>query len=140
MKEHERRDVASKLAIVSGRLGRRIRGASGGLTNSLLSALATITKEGPLRLVELARIEAVSAPSATRSVAQLEARGLVYREVDPADARAFRVSATQKGADTILLARSQRAEAVDALFDRLEPHELSAIAAALPALEKLVES
>jgi DNA-binding MarR family transcriptional regulator len=131
--------VPARLALVVGRLNRRLALAPGGLSHGLLTALATVSKRGPLRLAELAQLEGVSAPGATRIVAELETRGLVGRTVDPDDGRAFRIQVTPAGADAILRARAARATVVAELLDRLSPAELAEIEAALPALEKVTE-
>ena len=131
-------DVPARLALVVGRLNRRLRAASGGLSHGLLSALATVNGEGPLRLAELAAIEQVSAPSTTRLVAELETQGLVARQSDPLDGRAILISITDHGKETVLRARSARATMIEQLFGNLEKGEVDAIAAALPALEKAI--
>ena len=132
-------DVPARLAIVTGRLNRRLRSASGQLSHGLLSALATISKQGPLRLAELAQLESVSAPSTTRLVAELESKGLVSREPDPADGRAVLLSITPEGEIAVAAARAARAEMVAELFEALNTGEISAIAAAVPALERAIE-
>lgn len=129
-------DVPARLALVLGRLNRRLRGAGGGLSHGLLSALATVNKDGPMRLAELAQLEQVSAPSTTRLVAELESQGLVSRRPDPIDGRAILISVTSKGTDTVLRARSARGTMIEELFSQLSPDEVAAITAALPALEK----
>lgn len=134
------RDVAGRLALVTGRIGRRIRGASEGLSSGLLSALASIHKLGPIRLAELAQLESVSPPSTTRLVADLERRGLVRRSVDPLDGRAFLIEVTAAGSATVLAARSKRAFVVGELLSRLDPEDIAAIAAALPALERAIDN
>lgn len=131
-------DVPARLAFATGRLNRRLRSAGGGLSHGLLSALATVRTSGPLRLAELAQIENVSAPSTTRLVAELEAKGLVSRATDPDDGRAILISITDLGVDTIASARASRAAMVAELFERLEPEEVATIAAAIPALEKML--
>lgn len=131
-------DVPARLAFATGRLNRRLRSAGGGLSHGLLSALATISKQGPMRLAELSQLESVSAPSTTRLVAELEGKGLVTRATDPADGRAILISITSTGIDTIAAARAARAAMVAELFESLEPHEVAAITAALPALEKML--
>src|ERR1700712_3803248 len=68
---------AERLALVFGRMNRRLQAATGGLSHGLLSALAVVTKNGPLRLSDLAQLEAVSAPTMTRTIAELETRGYV---------------------------------------------------------------
>ena len=129
-------DVPARLALVLGRLNRRLRSAGGGLSHGLLSALATVSKDGPLRLAELSQIEQVSAPSTTRLVAELEAQGLVSRRPDPVDGRAILITVTPKGNDTVLRARTARGAMVEELFAQLSADEVAAITAALPALEK----
>jgi len=132
-------DVPARLALVVGRLNRRLRGAGGGLSHGLLSALATVNKEGPMRLAELAQIEQVSPPSTTRLVAELEAQGLVSRQSDPIDGRAVLIRATAAGADTVVRARSARGAMVQELFAQLSADDVAAIEAALPSLEKTLE-
>lgn len=129
-------DVPARLALVVGRLNRRLRSAGGGLSHGLLSALATVSTKGPMRLAELATIEQVSAPSTTRLVAELEAQGLVSRRPDPDDGRAVLISVTTAGSDTVDRVRSARGAMVQSLFEQLTPAEVAAIEAALPALEK----
>ena len=132
-------DVPARLALVVGRLNRRLRSAGGGLSHGLLSALATVSKDGPMRLAELAQIEQVSAPSTTRLVAELEAQGLVSRRPDPDDGRAVLLSVTAAGSDTVVRVRSARGAMVQELFGQLSDDEVSAIEAALPALERTLE-
>ena len=131
-------DVPARLAFATGRLNRRLRSAGGGLSHGLLSALATVSKQGPLRLAELAQLETVSAPSTTRLVAELEGKGLVTRATDPADGRAILISITPTGIETIAAARAARAAMIAQLFESLEPQEVAAVTAALPALEKML--
>ena len=131
--------VPARLALVVGRLNRRLALAPGGLSHGLLTALAMVAKRGPLRLAELAQLEGVSAPGATRLVAELETRGLVGRSVDPDDGRAFRIQVTDAGTDAILRARAARAKVVAELLGGLSAADLAKIEAALPALEKVIE-
>jgi DNA-binding MarR family transcriptional regulator len=128
---------AERLALVIGRLNRRMQAATGGLSHGLLSAMAVIAKRGPLRLSDLAQLEGVSAPSMTRTVAELEARGYVLRRPDPVDGRAVLVTAAEAGTAAILDARTTRAQLVSELLAALDPRDAAAIAEALPALERL---
>ena len=130
--------VPARLAFVVGRLNRRLTFAPGGLSHGQLTALASVAKSGPLRLAELAQLENVSAPGATRTVAELEARGLVARKVDPGDGRAFHIAVTPAGADAIIRARAARTQVVAELLSDLSSTELAEIEAALPALEKVL--
>jgi DNA-binding MarR family transcriptional regulator len=128
-----------RLALVVGRLNRRMQIATGGLSHGLLSALATVTKQGPLRLSDLAQLEQVSAPSITRTIAELETRGLVVRRPDPDDGRASLLEAADAGIAAIQDARATRAHVVAELLERLDPADVAAIVAALPALERLTD-
>ena len=131
--------AAERLTLVIGRLNRRLQAATGGLSHGLLSAMSVIAKHGPLRLSDLAQIEGVSAPSMTRMVSELEARGYVVRSPDPADGRAVLVAAADAGTAAVLDSRATRAHLVVELLASLDEEDAAAIAAALPALERLTD-
>jgi DNA-binding MarR family transcriptional regulator len=131
--------VPARLSLIVARLNRRLATAPGGLSHGLLMSLATVAKRGPLRLAELAALEQVSAPSATRTVAELENRGLLKRGIDPDDRRAIRLEATPAGLHAILRARAARAEVVAEMLSGLDASDIDAIAAALPALERALD-
>jgi len=139
MGELDPESVAARFALVVGRFNRRLAPASGGLSHGLLTALASVAKRGPLRLAELAQLESVSPPAATRLVAELESRGLVARSVDPDDGRAVLVQVTPDGTEAILRARAARAEVIARLLGELSADELATIEAALPTLERVLE-
>jgi DNA-binding MarR family transcriptional regulator len=130
---------AEVLALVVGRMNRRLQAATGGLSHGLLSALAVVTKNGPLRLSDLAQLEAVSAPTMTRTIAELEARGYVMRRPDPIDGRAVLVEAVEAGTAAVIEARATRAHVVDDMLAGLSTEDLDAITAALPALGRLTD-
>ena len=130
-----RADVAARLAVAVGRINRRIRPAGHGLSLGLLSALSSVVRSGPVRPGDLARTEAVAAPTLTRLIAELERRGFLTRRPDPADGRAYLVEATGPGAEAVLQALAERADHVAALLTNLSDDQLAYIAAALPALE-----
>src|SRR5918999_4798805 len=91
-------ELVSRLRMAVIRSARRMRQEAGtDLSPSLTSALATIERHGPLTPSELAELERITRPSATRIVARLESEGLVDRAADPADGRASLVSASRQG-------------------------------------------
>lgn len=122
-----------------GQLTRRLRAARGGLSHSLLSALVSVAKHGPMRLADLAQAELVSAPSITRFVAELEGKSLVSRTPDPADGRASLIQVTDAGLEAVQVARRVRQQMVAELLEPLSADEVASIEAALPALERLIE-
>lgn len=132
---HDTTETAARLAVVIGRINRRIRPVAPGLTQAQLSALSSILRKGPLRPGDLARIESIGAPSATRVVSELESHGLVERQSDPDDGRSSLVSATDAGAAAVLTAREERAERISVLLAGLDERELASVVAALDALE-----
>src|ERR671921_2485427 len=91
-------DVASHLRLVVARTARRLRQEAGqDLSPSLTAALASIERHGPLTPSELAALERVQRPTATRLLARLGELGLVERAADPADGRSALISASRAG-------------------------------------------
>jgi DNA-binding MarR family transcriptional regulator len=91
---------------------------------------------GEIRPGDLARVEAVAAPTMTRLVADLEGRGLVSRRPDPSDGRSFFVVPTQAGVDLLARARFERAERMSALLDTLPEDQRELVKQATAALER----
>jgi DNA-binding MarR family transcriptional regulator len=132
-------ELATRLRLAVGRLARRIRLANNDIPPLQLSALATLDKHGPLRSGELAAREAVTAPTMTRVLSALADRGLITRETDPTDARSVRVSLAPAGVAALTRIRTERTALLVARVARLSPEQRTALVAALPALEALVE-
>ncbi|MUL85862.1 MULTISPECIES: MarR family winged helix-turn-helix transcriptional regulator [unclassified Mycolicibacterium] len=78
-----------------------------GLPLSRIRILKRLARE-PLTVKQLAYAATVDAPAATVAVNDLEERGLVVREIDPANRRCKLVSLTETG--RALLARIDRVE------------------------------
>ncbi|MBA8991161.1 DNA-binding MarR family transcriptional regulator [Curtobacterium pusillum] len=133
----DRPEIAARLAAAVGRINRRARTDSAALGYGIVSALATIQREGPLRPGDLSRIEVVTKPTMTRILTELEQRGFIEREADPRDGRAFMVSATAEGIAAVERARSDRTGIVAELIAELPETDVDAIAAALDALERV---
>jgi DNA-binding MarR family transcriptional regulator len=133
-------DVATRLAVAIGRINRRIRPVRDGISHGLVSALGTVVRVGEIRPGDLARLEAVAAPTMTRLVADLEARGLVSRRPDPSDGRSFFVVPTDAGIDVMRRARFERAERLAAMLETLPPHQQAAVRDAVDALEAIAQT
>lgn len=132
-------ELAARLRLAIGRLHRRIRVDSGaGLPPLQLSVLSTLEAHQPLRLSELARREAVTAPTMSRVLAALDEQGLVVRRSDPSDARSSLVSVSEPGRRTLARIRTERTALLAERIDRLSPEHRAALGAALPALEAMV--
>lgn len=132
-------EVATRLRLVVGRLNRRVRIDGGESVPPLqLSALVTVEQHGPLRLSELARREAVTAPTMSRVLSALDVQGLVVRATDPADARSVLITLSPEGAERLDQVRTQRTALIVRRLTRLDEAQRASLAAALPALEALL--
>jgi DNA-binding MarR family transcriptional regulator len=137
---HNATELAARLRRAVVRLSRQLRRhAPSGLSPSLDSALGAIARRGPLTPSELAAIEDVRRPTATRLIGGLECRGLVERSADPADGRSHRVAATDAGRALLAHARQRRNAYLGNALKALEAEELAALDRALVLLERLVE-
>jgi DNA-binding MarR family transcriptional regulator len=127
-----------RLAIV--RTARRLRQEAGtDLSPSLTSALATIERHGPLTPSELAEIERVKRPSATRIVAKLEQAGLVDRAADPSDGRVSLVTASREGRTLLRRLRTRKNAYLARRMRDLDPDDVAALERAAEILERLLE-
>ena len=111
---------------------------AGDLGPAAAMALTRLVREGPQRLTELAHSEGISQPGMTQLVSRLERDGLVRRATAAGDRRGVVVEVTEAGADVVAQRRAQRDRAFRDLLARLDPADQAAIAAALPALARLV--
>lgn len=130
---------AGRLRLVLMRLSRRLRQhADTGVTPSQLSALATLERNGPMSLGDLAAAERVSPSTLTRIVAALEAEGLIERAEDPADRRVARVVISPAGRALLTAGRARGTGHLAERVAALSAEDRAALAAALPALEQLL--
>ncbi len=106
-------DLAARLRMAIVRTARRLRqeAAAGGgteLTPTAASALATVERHGPLTPSELAEIERVKRPTATRTLRVLSEAGLVDRAPDPDDGRSALVSVNAAGRERLRRLRGRK--------------------------------
>jgi DNA-binding MarR family transcriptional regulator len=147
MHEHERpggrddADTASRLRLVIMRLTRRLRREAGDdLSPSVVSALATLDRRGPLTLGQLAELEGVRPPTITRMVATLERLGLVVRENDPADRRVTRLTVSGEGRSRLQTSRTRKTAYLARRLATLDDAEVARVGDALGILERFIES
>jgi len=110
------------------------------LSLTTASTLATLDRDGPQRLSDLAAREGVTQPSMTALVTRLERDGLATRGADPSDGRAVVVTLTDAGRDVLTARRTRRASRLAELLDDLEPDERVAVDAAARALSRLTRA
>ncbi|HKX74769.1 MAG TPA: MarR family transcriptional regulator [Acidimicrobiia bacterium] len=132
------RELSERLRLAVARLQRILRQqAMGGLTLTQLSCLATIGREGPLPLGELAAKENLSPPFITKIVTKLEQDGLVNRAAIAQDRRVSLVSVSPAGRQLLDQVRSRRTMYLNQKLTEFTPEEEATLAAALPLLERL---
>ncbi|MFC5137417.1 MarR family winged helix-turn-helix transcriptional regulator [Actinomycetospora rhizophila] len=110
------------------------------LSLTTASTLATLDRDGPQRLSDLAVREGVTQPSMTALVTRLERDGLAIRGDDPTDRRAVIVTLTDAGRDVLLARRTRRATRLAALLDQLGPEDRATVEAAAGALSRLTRT
>ena len=133
-------EIAARLRLVVMRLHRRLRAEAGDeLSPTLVAALVSIERQGPLTLGRLAELERVTPPSITRIVANLECAGLVSRTVDEADRRSSRICITAAGTRMLRRSRKRKAAYLARQLGTLTEAEQATVAQALPILERLLE-
>jgi DNA-binding MarR family transcriptional regulator len=105
-------ESAARLRMAIVRTARRLRqeaaGAAGELTPTAAAALATVERHGPLTPSELAEIERVKRPTATRTLRVLGKASLVERAPDPEDGRSALVSITAAGRERLRRLRGRK--------------------------------
>ncbi len=130
-------DMAGRLRLVVSALLRRVRDVrSFPLTQA--AALNTLARDGATSIGDLARDQKVRPQSMAQIVSELEQGGFVTRAADPSDGRRVLISITPVGLETLAEERRERDGWLAAeLGQSCTKAELDALAAALPALERI---
>ena len=138
--ERDLSGLAAHLRLVITRTARRLRQQTGtDLGPSQLSALASIERHGPLTPSELAEIERIQRPSATRIVARLEEAELVERVADPTDRRSFTVGVNADGRALMNKLRTRKNAYLAKRLRGLDRADLATLDRAAEILEDLLE-
>jgi DNA-binding MarR family transcriptional regulator len=100
-------------------------------------ALATIVEEAPCSQQHVARRLGVTGPAVVQVVDELERRGLVVRERNPADRRSYALAPTAKGRATLRRARAVVEETTTVFTEPLGPDGDTELRALLRKLLRL---
>jgi DNA-binding MarR family transcriptional regulator len=134
---------AARLRLAIVRTARRLRqeaaGAAGQLTPTAASALATVERHGPLTPSELAEIERVKRPTATRTLGVLIEAGLVDRAPDPTDGRSALVSVTPVGRERLRRLRGRKNAYLARRMRELPASDVETLERAAEILEGILE-
>jgi DNA-binding MarR family transcriptional regulator len=134
-------EVAAHLRLAVTRLARKLRRETeGGLSPSMLSALASVERHGPVTIGELCAHEQVSGPTMTRIVANLAEAGFLSRDVDLGDRRVAWVSITADGLKVLSRARRRKEAYLAKRLRAFSPEELDLLDRASSLLDGIAES
>lgn len=135
-------EVAEELRPALLRLARELRRETEqlGVTARQATLLWLVRTRPGLSLRALAEEEGISAPSLSGHLDRLETAGLVERVRSQGDRRKVGVVLTPEGERLLRRIRARRTTWLTERLEGLRPDELDAVAAAIPALRRLVES
>jgi DNA-binding MarR family transcriptional regulator len=133
-------ELAARLRLAVTRLARRLRQeAEAGITPSMLSALSSAERQGPVTMRDLCAAEQVQPPTMTRIVAALVAAGLVVRGADAEDGRVVWVKVTPEGRHLLERSRRRKEAYLARALRGLDPADLASLEAAAVILERITE-
>jgi len=140
MSSSELTELAARLRLAITRAARRLRQEAGvDLSPSQTAALATIERHGPMTPSELAVVERIQRPTATRIIARLEGARLIERTADPVDRRSSVISATPEGEELMTRLRKRKNAFLARRLRGLDPGDVATLARAVEILERLLE-
>ena len=132
--------LAAHLRVVIARTARRLRQEAGvDLSPSQTAALGTIERRGPVTPSELAGIERIQRPTATRVIARLEEAGWVSRAADPQDGRCSLVSITGDGQALLERVRANKDAFLARRLDALSRDDRATLERAAEILERVLD-
>lgn len=133
--------AADRLATSAVRLTRWLRALDPApqLTRAQASALAVIVFSGGVRPSELAELEGVERPTATRTITELVAGGLVVRRADPHDRRSVILQATPRGAQVFAAGHARRVAPLARALDQCSAEERARCVAAIDVLAAFID-
>jgi DNA-binding MarR family transcriptional regulator len=133
-------ELAPRLRWAITRMARRLRQQAGtDLGPSQVAALATVDRHGPLSPSELAEIERIKRPTATRIVRHLEEGGLIERIKDPEDGRSSILSATAEGRALLKRLRERKTAYLAKRLAAMDAEDRRTLERAAELLEGMLE-
>ena len=132
--------LASRLRLSVFRASRTLRRESqADISPTLLAALATIDRHGPITAGDLASHEQVRKPTVTRILTTLADEGLIERSSDPLDGRVSWVSLSPAGRALMRNVRRRTDRFLAHRLDELDPDDLAALDRAVEILDRVTE-
>jgi DNA-binding MarR family transcriptional regulator len=135
-----REELAPRLRWAITRMARRLRQEAGvDLGPSQVAALASVERHGPLSPSELAEIERIKRPTATRIVRHLEDARLVERVRDPQDGRSSILTITGEGRSLLKRLRERKTAYLAKRLGAMEAEDRRTLERAAELLEEMLE-
>lgn len=132
--------LASHLRLSVFRASRTLRRESqSGISPTMLAALSTIERHGPITAGALAAHEQVRKPTVTRILGALVSEGLVERTPDPLDRRVSWVQLTPAGRTRMRRIRRRSDRYLAQRLQRLDPDDLATLERAAEILDRVTE-
>lgn len=134
--------LAAELRVALMRAVRRLRAekSDADLSDSQLSVLALLEREGPSTPREIAAHERVRPPSMTRTLTALLELALVTRTEHPSDRRQVLIAITETGATTVRETRRRRDAWLARRLAALSSDERDVLARACDILRRIADS
>ena len=146
MTNQEVREHLFKALHRFGKIKAHISSGVGELTKGEFFCMGTITdrngrrsERSGVQVWDLAGHMQVRPPAVSRMLRGLEERGLIRREVDPADRRNVRVSLTERGGEVWQREAEGYQRAMDRVIDRMGPENMETLLDLLDRLAAAME-
>jgi DNA-binding MarR family transcriptional regulator len=121
-------------------MARRLRQEAGtDLGPSQAAALATLERHGPLSPSELAKLERIKRPTATRIVGHLTTAGLIDRVRDPGDGRSSILTITSEGRALLRRLRARKTAYLAQRLRDVDARDRATLERAAELLEGMLE-
>jgi DNA-binding MarR family transcriptional regulator len=132
--------LASHLRLSVFRAARTLRRESqAGISPTLLAALSTIERHGPMTVGALAAHEQVRKPTVTRILGALVDEGLAVRAPDDVDRRVSWVQLTPAGRSLMRTVRRRSDRYLAQRLRKLDPDDLTTLERAASILDRITE-
>ena len=106
------------------RLHQRVARAAGvDIERSAYLVLKRLVQDGPARITELAQHVGVEPSTLSRHVSALDRQGLVQKEADPEDRRAFLATATPRGEALVEAVEEERRKLFASILSGWDPDD-----------------
>jgi DNA-binding MarR family transcriptional regulator len=135
------RAVAALLRSVGGRSATALVAERSGspLPAASIVLLEHLAEAGAKRVSQIAECQRVGVPAVTPRIQDLEAAGLIRRDVDPVDARASLISLSPAGRATLKRIRKARCELLTGALRDLDRGSVATAAEALTRIAAALE-